>query len=182
MSSERPSNDNGGAGDLPPPIRSIVVGTGSSAPQKQSCTVAAVVDTTLHRAVHKIRLSALVHNFSEVESAANRQKCSVIVVVKADGYGHGAIPSALYLADTTGADAFAVATLEVCVYECVGVVTSPIPLDVCLRISHFLFSLSFPRILILIETQRKESHFAKHCKKPIRQRREAAKNSTIILM
>eukprot|EP00536_Pseudo-nitzschia_multiseries_P007959 jgi/Psemu1/319262/estExt_fgenesh1_pm.C_1930003 len=71
-----------------------------------------VVDTTFHRAVHKIRLSALSHNFSEVESAANRQLCSVIVVVKADGYGHGAIPSAIFLADKIGADAFAVATLE----------------------------------------------------------------------
>ena len=115
MSSGLPISDNGRAGDLPPPISSIVVrATGASTSQKQSDNVVAVVDTTLHRAVHKIRLSALVHNFSEVESAANRQKCSVIVVVKADGYGHGAIPSALYLADTTGADAFAVATLEVC--------------------------------------------------------------------
>jgi alanine racemase len=67
---------------------------------------------TLHRAVHKIRSSALCHNYSEVESAANRQRCSVIVVVKADGYGHGAIATALYLADHMGADAFAVATLE----------------------------------------------------------------------
>lgn len=35
-----------------------------------------------YRAVHKIRLSALRHNYVEVESAANRQRCSVIVVVK----------------------------------------------------------------------------------------------------
>jgi alanine racemase len=62
--------------------------------------------------VHQIRLSALSHNYSCVESAANRQKCSVIVVVKADGYGHGAIASALHLADCCGEDAFAVATLE----------------------------------------------------------------------
>jgi hypothetical protein len=34
------------------------------------------------------------------------------VVVKADGYGHGAITTALFLADNMGADAFAVATLE----------------------------------------------------------------------
>ncbi|KAG7353875.1 alanine racemase [Nitzschia inconspicua] len=71
-----------------------------------------VVDTNPNRAVHKVRLSALAHNFTEVESAANRQRCSVIVVVKADGYGHGAIPTAIFLADTVGADAFAVATLE----------------------------------------------------------------------
>lgn len=67
---------------------------------------------TAHRAVHQIRLSALSHNYSCVESAANRQRCSVIVVVKADGYGHGAIATALHLADSCGADAFAVATLE----------------------------------------------------------------------
>ena len=64
------------------------------------------------RAVHKVRLSALRHNFACVESAAHRQRCSVIVVVKADGYGHGALATALYLADGCGADAFAVATLE----------------------------------------------------------------------
>ena len=65
-----------------------------------------------HRAIHKIRLNALSHNYEQVESAANQQKCSVIVVVKADGYGHGALASALHLADDVGADAFAVATLE----------------------------------------------------------------------
>jgi hypothetical protein len=64
------------------------------------------------RAIHRVRLSALQHNFSCVESAANRQRCAVIVVVKADGYGHGAIATALHLADTCGADSFAVATLE----------------------------------------------------------------------
>jgi alanine racemase len=66
----------------------------------------------LHRAVHKIRYGALFHNYGEVETAANRQRCSVIVVVKADGYGHGAIHTAISLADHVGADAFAVATLE----------------------------------------------------------------------
>ena len=65
-----------------------------------------------HRAVHRIRLSALTHNYHQVEAAASRQKCSVITVVKADGYGHGAIATALHLADHCGADAFAVATLE----------------------------------------------------------------------
>ena len=67
---------------------------------------------TTFRAVHQIRLSAISHNFTCVESAAARQRCSVIVVVKADGYGHGAIESAIHLADNAGADAFAVATLE----------------------------------------------------------------------
>lgn len=107
MANDSPTN----AVDLSPPIRNIVVGSGSAPQRPQQQGV--VVDTTFHRAVHKIRLSALSHNYSEVESAANRQKCSVIVVVKADGYGHGAIPSAIFLADKIGADAFAVATLEV---------------------------------------------------------------------
>jgi len=88
-----------------PPTPTIVVahaekGKGPSPPED------------FHRAVHRIRVSALQHNFHCVESAANRQRCSVIVVVKADGYGHGAIATALHLADFCGADAFAVATLE----------------------------------------------------------------------
>lgn len=37
------------------------------------------------RAVHRINLSSLEHNYRHVESVANRQKCSVITVVKADG-------------------------------------------------------------------------------------------------
>lgn len=65
-----------------------------------------------NRAEHIIRLSSLQHNYECVESAAARQRCSVITVVKADGYGHGAIATALHLADSCGADAFAVATLE----------------------------------------------------------------------
>ena len=32
--------------------------------------------------------------------------------MKADGYGHGAVETAIHLADYCGADAFAVATLE----------------------------------------------------------------------
>ena len=120
----------------PPPIRNIVVGSsttntttssnstnqndnrrniisgGTSTSTNNNNNPAVIIDTTFHRAVHKVRLSALEHNYSEVESVANRQQCSVIVVVKADGYGHGAIPTALYLADKIGADAFAVATLQ----------------------------------------------------------------------
>lgn len=69
-------------------------------------------DSSSHRAIHRIHLKALEHNYACVEAAANRQRCSVIVVVKADGYGHGAISTALHLADACGAEAFAVATLE----------------------------------------------------------------------
>lgn len=64
------------------------------------------------RAVHQINLSAIRHNYHIISAAANRQKCSVIVVVKADGYGHGAIETALHLADYCGADSFAVATVN----------------------------------------------------------------------
>ena len=42
-----------------------------------------------HRATHRISLSAIRHNYAMMESSANRQRCNVIVVVKADGYGHG---------------------------------------------------------------------------------------------
>jgi len=108
MATDYNANDDA---DISPPIRNIVVGDGNRAQRSHHQGV--VVDTTFHRAVHKIRLSALTHNYSEVESMANRQKCSMIVVVKADGYGHGAIPTAIFLADKIGADAFAVATLEV---------------------------------------------------------------------
>jgi hypothetical protein len=65
-----------------------------------------------YRATHQIRLSALRHNYWVISSAASRQQCGVIVVVKADGYGHGAIETALHLADYCGADAFAVATVD----------------------------------------------------------------------
>jgi alanine racemase len=65
-----------------------------------------------YRAVHRVRLSALEHNYACVVSAASKQRCSVICVIKADGYGHGSVATALHLADRCGADAFAVATLE----------------------------------------------------------------------
>ena len=64
------------------------------------------------RAVHHIRLSALRHNYSFISSSASRQQCGVIVVVKADGYGHGSTETALHLADYSGVDAFAVATVD----------------------------------------------------------------------
>ena len=121
------TNVNVSSGAPPPPLPSIFVAPDSaSAASGPGGVVTVTVNTnvrtnnggsisnvdTFHRAVHKIRLSALAHNYHEVESAAGRQQCSVIVVVKADGYGHGAIQTALFLADTVGADCFAVATLE----------------------------------------------------------------------
>jgi len=64
------------------------------------------------RAVHQVCLSALRHNYSVISSSASRQQCGVIVVVKADGYGHGSTETALHLADYSGADSFAVATVD----------------------------------------------------------------------
>ena len=64
------------------------------------------------RARHTIHLSSIRHNYNIVSSHANKQKCSVITVVKADGYGHGSIETAIHLAEYCDADAFAVATLE----------------------------------------------------------------------
>mmetsp|Transcript_3148 Transcript_3148/g.4666 ORF Transcript_3148/g.4666 Transcript_3148/m.4666 type:complete len:648 (-) Transcript_3148:413-2356(-) len=64
------------------------------------------------RSVHRISLSALSHNYYNVAAVASNQRCDVICVVKADGYGHGAIDTAIHLADNVGANAFAVATLE----------------------------------------------------------------------
>lgn len=69
------------------------------------------------RAVHQIRLSAIRHNYGEISRAASRQHCGVIVVCKADGYGHGSTETAIHLADYCGADAFAVATVDLELYE-----------------------------------------------------------------
>ncbi|KAL3774803.1 hypothetical protein ACHAWO_010337 [Cyclotella atomus] len=52
------------------------------------------------------------HNYNVVQSTAAQQQCQVIVVVKADGYGHGSILTTCHLVECCGADAFAVATLE----------------------------------------------------------------------
>ena len=86
--------------------RSSTSSSGSPLPHTNSTII------STHRVTHKISLSALRHNYSIISSAASRQQCSVICVVKADGYGHGAIETSLHLADHCGADAFAVATVD----------------------------------------------------------------------
>lgn len=65
-----------------------------------------------NRAIHRIHLSSIRHNYNIVQSTAARQQCQVIVVVKADGYGHDAIQTACHLVESCGVEAFAVATLE----------------------------------------------------------------------
>ena len=57
----------------------------------------------LARAQHKISLSAIRHNYAVIEQAAACQKCSVIAVVKADAYGHGAALTAKFLVEQCGA-------------------------------------------------------------------------------
>lgn len=60
-----------------PPTASIVVSTDPSGKFRAP-------SDSGHRAVHKISLSALSHNYAVVESAAHRQRCDVICVTKAD--------------------------------------------------------------------------------------------------
>jgi alanine racemase len=60
------------------------------------------------RVTATIDLAALRHNLGVVRKSAPRSK--VMAAIKADGYGHGAVPVARALEDQ--ADAFAVAALE----------------------------------------------------------------------
>lgn len=55
----------------------------------------------------EIDLSALLHNYN----IARRHGKKVMAVIKADAYGHGAVPCGLFL-ESKGADAFAVACLQ----------------------------------------------------------------------
>lgn len=64
-----------------------------------------------NRAIHRIHLSSIRHNYNVIQSTAAQQQCQVIVVVKADGYGHGAVLTSCHLVEC-GCEAFAVATLE----------------------------------------------------------------------
>eukprot|EP00956_Cyclotella_meneghiniana_P005683 scaffold7302_cov72-Cyclotella_meneghiniana.AAC.18 len=64
-----------------------------------------------NRAIHRIHLSSIRHNYNIIQSTAAQQQCQVIVVVKADGYGHGAVLTSCHLVEC-GCEAFAVATLE----------------------------------------------------------------------
>ena len=58
--------------------------------------------------VAEIDLAALLHNYQELERCAG---CSVIPVIKADAYGHGALPVARFLARRAAVPEFAVATV-----------------------------------------------------------------------
>ena len=64
------------------------------------------------RATHQISLNGIRHNYRTVERKAATQKCSVMAVVKADAYGHGAQETATFLMRECGCDSFCVATLD----------------------------------------------------------------------
>jgi alanine racemase len=59
----------------------------------------------------EISLGALRRNFERVRALAQRRSCRVMAVIKADAYGHGAVPVAKVLAEC-GVDWFGVATVE----------------------------------------------------------------------
>lgn len=62
-----------------------------------------------HRIVAKIDLDAILHNFNEIKNKIN-QETKVLMVLKANAYGHGAVPIAQLLKDKT--DYFGVAIIE----------------------------------------------------------------------
>ncbi len=61
------------------------------------------------RVIAKIDLDAILHNFNEVKKMINKD-AKMLSVIKADGYGHGAVPIAQLLKDKT--DYFAVSIIE----------------------------------------------------------------------
>lgn len=66
---------------------------------------------SMTRAWAEIDLAAIRQNFTAVKAHADAHKCRVAAVVKANGYGHGAVRVAEELENRCGADFFAVATL-----------------------------------------------------------------------
>ena len=72
-------------------------------------TVISSTDKLLRPTWAEISLPALRRNFERVRTLAGKRK--VMAVVKADAYGHGAVPVARCLAEC-GVDWFGVATVE----------------------------------------------------------------------
>ena len=68
-----------------------------------------MTDIARSRAWRELDLDALAHN-ARILSAALAPGCSLMAVVKADAYGHGAVPAARHL-QRCGVRAFAVACL-----------------------------------------------------------------------
>ncbi|MDR3207887.1 MAG: alanine racemase, partial [Oscillospiraceae bacterium] len=64
---------------------------------------------TLRRTWAEVNLDAVAHNFGEIRKAAAIAR--VMAIVKADAYGHGAVPVARLLRDA-GADYLGVASVD----------------------------------------------------------------------
>lgn len=62
------------------------------------------------RVVAEVNLDALQHNYKEIRKYISKDT-KICSVIKADGYGHGAIPIAKTLSEA-GIDAFAVAASQ----------------------------------------------------------------------
>ncbi len=84
------------------------------------------LDKDMTRAWAEIDLEAIRHNYMAARSFAARHGSGVIAVVKADAYGHGAVPIALELQNVCGADRFAVATLPEALELCEAGITARI--------------------------------------------------------
>ena len=68
------------------------------------------IDVEQERSWAEVNLSALARNFMQIRKVV-APKTKVMAVVKANAYGHGAVPCANALVDA-GADYLAVATIE----------------------------------------------------------------------
>ena len=78
----------------------------------------------LKRTWAEVNLDAIAHNFSVI-SRALTPGCRPIAIVKADAYGHGAVPVAKAL-DAAGADFFGVSNMEEALQLRRGGITHPI--------------------------------------------------------
>ncbi len=64
-----------------------------------------------YRVQANVNISAIQHNLQEVRKKINKDT-KLMVIIKADGYGHGAIPIAMVLDEDKNVDAYGVAIIE----------------------------------------------------------------------
>lgn len=89
--------------------------------------------STYHRVYAKIDLNCIYHNITQVKKA--RPDVAIMPVVKADGYGHGAIETAKVLTEL--ADGYAVAVIEEAIELRDAGITKPILIVGTLSSHHF---------------------------------------------
>lgn len=89
--------------------------------------------STYHRVYAQIDLNCIYHNIAQVKKA--RPDVAIMPVVKADGYGHGAIETAKVLTEL--ADGYAVAVIEEAVELRDAGITKPILIVGTLSSHHF---------------------------------------------